>query len=319
MNWAFLGYGNIAKQFHESLREFPKEKVYAIASRSNADELEKSFPDTICYRTYDELYADRQIDIVYINTTHNFHCEQVIKCLESGKHVICEKPIGVSFEEVKRMAATSKRTGKYLLEGMWTQYLPAYQEVKRLIAEGLIGKIEFIQSDFSVKFPKDLEGRLYNPKLSGGGMFDLGVYNIALVNDLFGRMPEQITVTGGMTETGVDAYLGTGLNYSERQSAQVFCGMNTTSKWEAMIYGENGWIQMIEFFRCQKFIYKIGEEEPVEISMPYLSSGFYHEIAASIDHIRSGDIQSNIFTHQKSLDSARLVEDILNQLHKKEI
>lgn len=316
MNWAFLGYGKIATQFHKSLREFPNQKVYAIASRSNAIEMKKQYPNVVIYADYEELYTDSNVDIVYINTTHNFHCEQVIKCLESGKHVLCEKPIGVTYDEVKQMVDTSRKTGKYLLEGMWTQYLPAYKKVKKLIGEGLIGDIQFVRSDFSVQFPKDLE-RMYNPQLSGGGMFDMGVYNIALVNDLFERLPQEVQVTGGLTQTGVDAYIGAGLNYTRSQSAQIFCGMNTNTQWEAVIYGEKGWIKMIEFFRCQKFVYKIGENKPVEVEAPFRSTGFFHEIEATIDHIREGNIESNTFTHQKSLDSARLVEDIRNQLFNK--
>ena len=315
MNWAFLGYGKIAVQFHDSLKEFPDEKVYAIATRSNADAMKEEYPDAVIYDDYDDLYADTNVDIVYVNTTHNFHCEQVVKCLDSGKHVLCEKPIGINYAEVEMMVEAARRTGNYLLEGMWTQYLPAYKRVKELLSEGLIGKVEFIRSDFSVKFPKDLNGRMYNPQLSGGGMFDLGVYNIALVNDIFGCMPESIQVTGGLTETGVDAYIGTGLHYSDQQSAQVFCGMNTTTRWEAMIYGEKGWIQMDEFFRCQRFRYRIGDNGPIEeVTVPYINTGFYHEIEATIEHIKNGEIESDIFTHQKSLDSARLVEDILNKL-----
>lgn len=314
MNWAFLGYGKIAIQFHESLKEFSDQKVYAIASRSKADEMKQQYPDCVIYDNYEDLYADAEIDIVYINTTHNFHSEQVVRCLESGKHVLCEKPIGVTFDEVKQMVDTARKTGKYLLEGMWTQYLPAYKKVKELIADGLIGDIQFIRSDFSVRFPKDLKGRMYNPALSGGGMFDLGVYNIALVNDMLGRLPEKILTTGELTETGVDAYINTGLSYDQNQSAQVFCGMNTTTQWDGWIYGEKGWIRMIEFFRCQKFIYRLEGEEEVTVEVPYKSTGFYHEIEATIEHIQSGAIESNIFTHQKSLDSARLVEDIRNQL-----
>lgn len=315
MNWAFLGYGNIAQQFHQSLREFTDQKVHVIASRSNAIDLRVDHPDVIVYDDYEDLYSDSSIDIVYISTTHNFHFEQVIQCLEHGKHVLCEKPMGVSYDQVKQMVETAQRTQRYLLEGLWTQYLPAYREVIRLIKTGLIGDLKFVRSDFSVNFPFSAESRLYNPKLSGGSMFDLGVYNVALVNDLYDRLPTRITVNGEYTETGVDAYIGAGLSYDGGQSAQIYCGLNATTQWEAMVVGTKGWIKMEEFFQCQKFTYQLDGERSQTIELPFRSTGFYHEIASTIDHIAAGEIQSDVFSHQKSLDSARLVELLLKELN----
>jgi len=311
MNWGILGYGVIAKDFIESLNVAEGQTLYAIASRS-AGNLSELFPEVKGYTSYDELYGDAEIDIIYIATPHNFHFDSVIKSLEHGKHVLCEKPMGISLEQTQIMVETSKKTGCFLMEGMWTRYLPAYRKAREIVDEGMIGEIKLIRSDFCVRKERDDSHRMWNPELAGGSLYDLGVYNIALINDYFGPNPKKVSVDGGIVDTGVDEYIAAQLSYSHGGVAQIYSGLNTLSMWEATLYGEKGWIRIEEFFRTKQIVVHTNNHTQV-MPIPMVSTGFYHEILEAERCIKNEWIESPLFSHQSSLDSARLVDILLKK------
>ncbi|MBO6495487.1 MAG: Gfo/Idh/MocA family oxidoreductase [Roseivirga sp.] len=313
MNWGFIGFGRIARKFLASLETVEGETPYAFASRSNAHELAKEFPSVKVFDSYDKLLADENIDIVYISTTNNFHCENTISALRAGKHVVCEKPMGVSSQEIEQMTQVAQETGMFLMEAMWMRFLPAYREAIKRAKSGEIGPIKYMTASFGFRSIDKLtkDGRLLNPDLAGGALFDVGVYPLTIAADLFGWNPSSFTADAQISETGVDQSTQLQLNYSEGQMAQLFASITVTTNKEACIYGEDGFIRMPLFWKCQEFEVVKGEEVE-KVAMPFDSTGYVHEIVAARECINNGEKESNLFTLEESLQSAKLVEKILS-------
>lgn len=313
MNWGILGYGKIAPVFIESLKSIGTEKIVAVASRSGAGNLKSTFPSARIYDNYDDLYADPKVDIIYISTTHNFHAQQSIKALSGKKHVLCEKPIGVNYDETVRIVDAAKKHGMFFMEALWTRFLPAYLKFKALLAEEVIGKIKLVKAEFAFRTESGNDERLLNPALAGGALLDIGVYPISLLNDIFQKLPEQLIVDTEASSTGVDLGFAAQMQYDQGVFAQVFCSLAVTTNNDVIIYGEEGSIRLDSSFRVQQVILNKGEEQKV-FDLPYSSTGFVHEIKEVISCIKNKKQQSSTFSWDDSLMSSRLVDMVRHKM-----
>tara|TARA_A100000171_G_scaffold52797_1_gene73187 strand:- start:748 stop:1704 length:957 start_codon:yes stop_codon:yes gene_type:complete len=314
MNWGFIGFGRIARKFLTSLESVQGETPYAFASRSNAVELEKEFSNVKVYDNYESLFADPDIDIVYISTTHNFHCQNVIDALSAGKHVLCEKPMGISSDEIRKMMEVTKGTDKFLMEAMWMRFLPAYREAIRRAKSGEIGEIQYITASFGFNSPNlKPEGRLLNPDLAGGALYDVGVYPLTIVSDIFGWQPDSFQAQAILSETGIDQSIQVQLSYKGGEMAQVFGSIVMNTNKEACIYGSEGFIKLPLFWKAQEF--EIHKDDNIEkVELPFKSTGYAHEIEEVVKCIKEGKTESPLFTLNDSLMSANLVESILSSI-----
>lgn len=318
MNWGFIGFGRIARKFLASLEEVDGEVPFAFASRSNAVELQKEFPNVKVYDSYEALLGDPEVDVVYISTTHNFHCQNTIDSLKAGKHVICEKPMGISSDEIVKMTEVAKETGKFLMEAMWMRFLPSYREAIEKVKSGEIGEVKYMTASFGFhsidKLTKD--GRLLNPDLAGGALYDVGVYPLTIMSDLFGWEPESFQADAKISDTGVDESMQLQLTYGNGQMAQLFASIAMHTNKEACIYGTEGYVRMPFFWKGEG--YEIVKGDNIEsIERPYKSTGYAHEIDEVVRCVNEGLTESPIFTLNDSLMSARLVERILSTIFNK--
>ncbi len=308
MKWGIAGYGRFAPKFLESLVSIRDESIHAIATRSGQERARQDFPGTKIYNAYEELFHDPNVEIVYVCTTHNFHRDLTLAALQNGKHVICEKPMGVSVEETSEMISAARKYDRFLMEAMWTRYLPAYLAVKQMVEDGEIGEIQYITADFGFKSDLPPERRLLNPALAGGALYDLGVYPIALANDFLGE-PDEVYAGCIRARTGVDESISMRLEYPEGRSAHLFSSIGLDSSNQARLYGTDGTIVMDLFWKVQRFaVIQGGSEQWFEF--PYLRTGYLHEILDAINCIERGKIQPTLFTHEDSLLSAKIVDSV---------
>ena len=318
MNWGFIGFGRIARKFLASLEQVDGEVPYAFASRSNAEALEQEFPSVQIYDTYDALLADTNVDVVYISTTHNFHFQNTLDALKAGKHVLCEKPMGISSDQILKMKEVAEQSGKFLMEAMWMRFLPAYREAIEKVKSGIIGEVKYMTASFGFRSLDKLteDGRLLNPDLAGGALYDVGVYPLTIMSDLFGWEPNQLATNAQMSTTGVDESIQIQLSYPGGQKAQLFGSIGLHTNKEACIYGMEGFIRLPRFWQAQT--YEVIKEEQVEtFDVPYRSTGYAHEIEEVVRCIDQGLNESPLFTLNDSLMSARLVESILSTIFDK--
>jgi len=306
LNWGFIGYGRIAQKFMDALKGVESETPYAIASRSNATELSNQFPDLKMYDSYERLYQDAEVDIVYISTTHNFHRQNVLDALRHGKHVLSEKPLGLTVAEVEEMVAEAKGQKSFLMEGLWSRFLPGYQKAKEIALSGEIGELRLIKSDFAF-YDVSHKGRLYDPKLAGGSNYDVNIYNLALVHDIFGNAVPEMNIQVNKYETGTDLSCSSLLSYSGNRRAQIFSSIELQCENSAWIYGTKGWLKMEEFWKCQRFHLHTENEDQI-IELPFVGNGYFHEIVEAVECVKRGEIESKLMSHQHSLELARLLE-----------
>ncbi|HEY1406056.1 MAG TPA: Gfo/Idh/MocA family oxidoreductase, partial [Spirochaetota bacterium] len=176
-NWGILGPGWIAGKMAEAMPFVPNANLYAVASRTKAkaDDFAGVYSIPKSYGSYEELVKDPDVDVVYVATPHNMHYEHALLALEHGKNVLCEKPFAVNGREVREMIAKAKEKNVFLMEALWSRFLPNVIKAKELVDSGAIGKVKLLDADFGLKVPFDPKHRLFNKELIGGSLLDLGI------------------------------------------------------------------------------------------------------------------------------------------------
>ncbi|PJF45754.1 MAG: dehydrogenase, partial [Candidatus Thermofonsia Clade 3 bacterium] len=152
------------------------------------------------------------VDAIYVATPHSLHHANTLLALQHGKHVLCEKPFAINAAQAQEMVDAARSAGLFLMEAMWTRFLPIMVETRRLIAEGAIGKVQMIQADFGFRASFNPASRLFDPALGGGALLDVGVYPISLASMLLGR-PDRIAAVATLGATGIDENTGVLLGF----------------------------------------------------------------------------------------------------------
>ena len=177
------GPGSIATGFADSMSLVEGGTIAAVASRSmdRADAFGDKWTIPARYGDYADLAADPDVDIVYVATPQSRHHSDVLLFLEGGKHVLCEKPFALNAQQAQRMVAEARPRGLFLMDAIWSRFLPTYRILVDLIGEGRIGEPLLVEADFGYRMPVDPEHRLFRPELGGGGLLDLGIYPLRIV------------------------------------------------------------------------------------------------------------------------------------------
>jgi predicted dehydrogenase len=255
IRWGIIGAGNIAHQFAIGLSFLPKAKLVAIASQTQdkAENFSKKYNIPRIYKNYEKLAQDPEIDIVYIATPHGMHKDNCIICLENNKAVICEKPFTLNYREAQEVISHAQQKNIFLMEAMWTRFFPVIQKIKTLIQENAIGEIVIIEANFGFRVPFDPKSRLFDPKLGGGSLLDLGVYGISFATQFLGS-PEKISAQAILGSTKVDEQMTTILTYKKGATAIVYSSFLANTTQEALIIGTHGQIKIhAPFWMPQKF------------------------------------------------------------------
>ena len=315
IKWGIVGCGNIANKFAKDLALIKSTELTAVASRNihKATKFGENHAAKKAYGSYEELFKDDEIDIVYIATPHVSHAELSISAMGNGKHVLCEKPLGLNSNEARRMIETSKRTNLFFMEALWTRFNPVFVAILKRIKNGEIGEVNYINADFAFKSNHSLESRVYNLALGGGAILDIGIYPAFLTYALLGN-PEKITASSiFQEETGADIETSMLFDYKKSQ-AVLYCGFTSTSKMIAKIIGSKGEIHIhSRWHEAEEFtILKNDAEETFKILKT--GKGYAHEIEECHKCLSANKIESDLWSHQNSLDLITILDTIRNQV-----
>lgn len=315
VRWAILGAGKIAHSFAMDFSAAKNAELVGVAASDKRRALTFAKEYNIPFSfDYEELYKSTEVDAVYIATTHNFHYEQCIQCIENGKSVLCEKPITLNDKQFKELARLSKERRVFLMEAMWTYFLPAVLKAKEWVDEGRIGNLKVIEANFGFPMPKDYEGRMYNANLAGGALLDLGVYPVAFSTYFTNEKPGKITASGVLTNTGVDERSGMFLTY-QNITATLFCSMVNIMENKAVLYGDNGYVEIPHFFKASgASIYDNEHNLLQKFEDDRKTKGYNFEIQHATDAILQGKIESAIITHAKSNDIQEIMTEVRRQI-----
>ena len=315
IKWGIIGCGNIANKFASDLALIEDAELFAVASRSEkrAKEFQQKHHANKSYSNYEELLADEDINIVYIATPHISHAKWSIKAMEQGKHVLCEKPLALNKKETTDILETSKRTNQFFMEALWTRFNPSFVAIKKLIDEGVIGDVKYINADFSFKADKPLDGRVLNLELGGGAILDIGIYPAFLTYSLLG-IPEEILAKSIFHEvTKCDMQTSMIFQYSNAQ-AVLYSSFASKSAMTAKISGTEGQIHIPDPWHVPQGFTLIKNDQEKYFDLPTTGIGFSHEIIECHQCIRENSIESKIWSHQNSMDLISILDSVREQI-----
>lgn len=316
INWGIIGLGKIAHKFANDLILSENAALYAVASREilKAKIFSQKYNSIKYYDSYESLAKDPHIDIVYIATPHVFHFENTMMCLKNGKSVLCEKPLGMNSEEVKIMQNEAKSRKLFLMEGIWTRFIPAIEKLIELLNNNVIGDVSSIQADFGFKADFNTEARLFNKKLGGGSLLDIGIYPIYLSLLVLG-LPIEIKAMARFTETDVDSFCSMTFDYENNSEASLQSSIETDTPIEAYIYGTKGHIKLHRRFHHPEKISVYQNSKPKEVfEIKYKGEGYYHEIEEVNKCLMNIEIESKKLPRKTSMDLINLIDQVKDKI-----
>lgn len=280
LRWGLLSTAHINRRLIPAIRASQRSELLAVASRDiqRATEYASQWNIPLAFGSYEAMLDSQEIDAVYVGLPNHLHAPWSVRALKSGKHVLCEKPIALSVEELNEMEMASRDSGKVLAEALMYQYHPQTQMVLDFLKSGKIGRVLHTLGIFTFKHSRDNDYRLL-PDQGGGSLWDIGIYPIGFTRAIFKRLPDQVHGTEIQGATGVDMSFWGELLYTANQgSSQFFCSFQTPYTTSMVIFGETGRIEIPRPFTgmqeaAQIFVYDVEGKQTVvsvENKDPYL-------------------------------------------------
>ncbi len=304
IRWGILGTGKIAGSFATGLSFVSGAEIVAVGSRSEATAQEFAARHGIpnAYASYQALILDPGVDVVYIATPHSLHLDNCLMCLDAGKAVLCEKPFTINAAQAQKVIETARQKKLFLMEAMWTRYIPLIVHLRRLLAEGAIGTVEMFTAGLGMT-PHHLPPTHYilKPELGGGILLDAGIYPLSLASMIFQKQPARIA---GLAEfqNGVDVQDALTLEYDGGGMATMHMTLKAPIPPEFAIYGTQGRIRVHPpLFRPTKLsLTRTGGEEQ-EFEMPLEGNGWNYQAVEVGNCLRDGKLESDVMPLDETL------------------
>ena len=318
--WGILAPGRIAAKFAEAVQKQDNMIVAAVASRDKkrAKKFASAFRIERVYGSYPELIADPDIDAVYVASPHPFHKENAILSLEAGKAVLLEKPFTINAGEAKEVIALARKKGLFLMEAMWSRYIPIIVKLRELLAGGAIGEVCMLTADLGFRREPDPTSRLFAPELGGGALLDVGIYPISFASMVLGT-PSRIVSLAHFGQTGVDDQAGIVFGYEGEQLAILHTALRTSTAIEATVMGTKGKIRVHSpWYYGTTLTLSIEERDDKVISdevisLPYEGNGYNFEAAEVNECLRAGKLESDVMPLDETLAIMQTLDTIRAQ------
>ncbi|GKU27215.1 dehydrogenase [Clostridium folliculivorans] len=315
VRFGIIGLGDIASRFATVLNTAQGVELNSVAASDmgRAVAFKERFGAKKAYDKYIDLMKDEEVDVIYIAQTHNFHFDMVKLCLNNNKPVICEKPLVTNKQDAEELAKLSRDNNVLLMEAMWSRCIPTTQKAKQWVKEKKIGDVKLINASFAFNFPFDPEHRLYNPKLAGGSLYDVGVYPIEFTTGILEEKPALINSVGTISKSGIDDFVVMNMKFNSGALASLSCGFTADTNRDAHIYGSDGHIVVYDFLgprRCELYD---RQNNLVEIFEENFEDGFIYQINHFVDLYKNNKIESDIIPLQDTIDCAEIFDTVLAQ------
>lgn len=311
IKWGIIGCGKIAHKFIQDFEFVNNGEVIAVGSRSpqKAEAFAAQYNVKKAYGSYEALAADSEVEAIYIATPHTFHLENMKLCFEHDKAVLCEKPIAVNAKELEEALQMAKTKNLFLMEAMWTWFLPAVLKAREWITQGRIGAVKFLRADFGFKAEFDKNSRIYNPELAAGALLDIGIYPLSIAEFLIDSPIKKIQSVGYLGSTKVDEYNAMSVEYDNGVFAQLSSGVISDMNNDAYIVGTKGYICLRNFWRSKKVVLETPEGKDVfEEILP--CHGYNYETEHVNQLLLAGKKESPVVTHEHSRKSMERMDEL---------
>jgi D-xylose 1-dehydrogenase (NADP+, D-xylono-1,5-lactone-forming) len=316
LNWGLLSTANINSALIKPLRISLRNQLTAVASRSQspAEAYALEWKIARAFGSYESMLADPDIDVVYNSLPNHLHAEWTINAVEAGKHVLCEKPIGLMPAEVDAMEAAAIKHGKVVAEAFMYRHHPQTLKVKELVESGAIGKLQLVRGSFTFMMKTDVNIRLV-PEWGGGSIWDVGCYPISYARFIAGAEPLEVfgqQVTGS---TGIDDSFFGQMRFPGEVYAQFDCGFRTPFRTHLEVVGSEGMITVPLPFKPglnEKIrLERAGKGETIKIPKQELYIGEVEDMADAIllgktPRVSLADSRANVAAIVALLESAKI-------------
>lgn len=312
VNWGIIGPGAIAEKFARDIQLVSKTKLVSVASSDpmRAKSFAERFKVSKAADSYSHLLNDPSIDAVYIATIHPTHYPIAKDALMAGKHVLIEKPMTMNAAQAKALVNLSRSQNLFLMEAMWTAFLPVTQTVCRLIVSKAIGPIQRLEGSFCISTTEENAKRLYDPALGGGALLDLGVYPLSYAHRILGSSYSAVSSAMKFTTQGVDQRTEIRLTYPGGVTSNLFCDLDSKTPISFKIYGDSGTIEVPHFLGATTYLIHKADGQTEQYSLPFRGEGFVEQIEASSEAIMNGQHESNLWSHQDTLSVVELMDTL---------
>jgi predicted dehydrogenase len=316
IRWGILGTGGIANKFAHDLELLPDAQLVAVGSRSrtSAEAFGHTWDVPHRHASYADLAADPEVDAVYVSTPHPMHRDDALLAIEAGKAVLCEKAFTVNAAQAREVVAAAQARGVFVLEAMWTRFLPHMVRVRELVASGVLGDLVAVYADHGQWFAQDPAFRLFAPELGGGALLDLGVYPISFASMVLGT-PSRITAVSDPAFTGVDAQTSIIQQYDGGAQAVLTCTLSARSSTSASIVGTDGRIEIDSvWYQPARFRLTTRSGEVTEYDEPCEPRGMQYEAAELHRGVRAGRLESSVLPLAETVSIMETMDEIRAQI-----
>jgi len=314
IRWGILGTGRMASDFATGLTKVNDAELVAIGSRTKDSALRfaEKFNVPDIHEGYENAARDENVDVIYIATPHNSHKDNAVLCLENGKAVLCEKPFTINAEEAEIVIKLARNKNIFLMEAMWTRYIPAVVKLRELLDEQVIGNVQLMLAGGAFIPEFDPEFYLFNHELGGGVLLDAGVYLVSMASMVFGA-PDKILAMGQLGKTGVDEHDAILLEHGNGALANLYVSLRGKSSPDLTIIGDKGKIYAHAPIFCpgKLTITADGKEEVIEL--PFEANGYQFEAMEVGRCLKEGKTESGIMPLDETLQIMRTMDNIRSQ------
>lgn len=322
LRWGVIATGGIAAAVTRDLELLADAELYAVSSRSQAAAdafaadygFARAYGDQDGVAGYERLLANDAVDVVYIATPHAQHHLIARAALTAGKHVLCEKAFTINAREAAELVELARANGLFLMEAMWSRFLPSMQRAFEIAASGEIGDVKWVAADLGFPAPYSPTSRLWAPRDGGGALLDITVYPLLWALGTLG-FPQTVSATGWLNDDGVDAQNALTLGYHHGAQAQLTSSLLAHGPRAATVAGSGGFLQSLgSVNNPTELLVRVGFDEPRVERFTAVGRGYSYELREVTRCIQQGLTESPVMPLQDSLDSMRLFDGVRAQL-----
>lgn len=320
LRWGLIGPGGIAHRFADALGTRSDAHLHAVLGRS--PERARAFAERWGAQVHADLptfLADPDIDAVYIATPHSEHAAFADACLRAGRAVLCEKPLAANAAQATALITLARERGVFLMEALWTRYLPALLTAEAWLQQGRIGRVHSLQSSFGFHRPFDAHHRIFAPALAGGALLDIGIYNLSLSQWVMALQgvhdSPRLQAVGVLAPTGVEQRCAVNLQYSDGTVSQFCCAVDSVLDNRLHIGGERGHITLgPECWGPTEATLALHGEPPQSVCTPFAHNGFEYQIDAAMTALRAGSLEEPRIPHAQTLAVLQQIDGLRRHL-----
>jgi len=316
LTWGIIGAGIIAHKMAAALKLTPGNQLHAVASKTASKAKEFAENNGIPHSfSYQDIVNCSEIDVIYVATTHNFHFENAKLALEHGKHVLVEKAFTVNAKEARELVSIARMKKLFLMEAIWTRFLPSLQLIKEKIKNHDIGTVKQITVSFGGFVGAKYEKRLKDPALAGGVTLDMGIYAISFVCYLLGELPESVKSMTRFGDMGADEISNYMFQFPSKCLTSICTSYNLKMSNEAVIYGTKGTITFPEFATGEQFTMHLHKgtnevKETINICKKNHENGFIYQVEEVARCIQDGHLESDTIP----LDETVAIMEVMDKM-----